>query len=371
MKKFVSLSIAAASITMAGSAMAVTADEALGAFGITANGYVEGGYYYQDIDALGNKSFNDFQDGVNGFDIQQAGITLTKKNSNGFGGVVNVTAGNNASTIASAGTSNTDDVDITQAYLQYSKDGWTVMGGKFLTLVGSETIDPSNNSNVSRSIGFFKVAPYTHTGIRASYAFNAAVSVTAGINNGWDQQVDSNAGKTIETGITWVSSDMVTLAVIATRGEEVVDPSAVVKYSATRSVINTITTIKPTDKLKLVLDVANAKQTEATGKNTADAKFGSLAITAAYQFDPQWRIAFRGEQFTDANNYRLQFLGLPPTDALVKIKAATFTVGYAPVANFELRTELRRDSANVDSFTKDGKKTDKLNFVAVEGVYKF
>ena len=40
--------------------------------------------------------------------------------------------------------------------------------------------------------------PLTHTGLRAIYAFNPNVSLTLGINNGWDDIADNNDGASVE-----------------------------------------------------------------------------------------------------------------------------------------------------------------------------
>ena len=43
---------------------------------------------------------------------------------------------------------------MTQAYVQYATGSWTFIGGKFVTLAGAETINPTTDTNFSRSILF-------------------------------------------------------------------------------------------------------------------------------------------------------------------------------------------------------------------------
>jgi hypothetical protein len=363
MKKLLSVSISAAVLAMgASSAMASTVGEVLEASGVAANGYLAGGYYYYDADAM---ALNAFQNGVNGFDLQQAAITVAKKPAEGFGGVVNLTAGSNAKPIASVGTT-ADDFDVTQAYLQYATGGLTVMGGKFATLMGAEVIDSTVNTNISRSLGFFNAIAYTHTGVRATYAITDTFSVTGGLNNGWDQQQDANDGKTVELGVAWNPSAMFGLLAQAYSGEEVAD--ATLGYNARRDLIDVVATVKPVDGLSLVLDVTSATQKEATGFDTDSAKWMAVAAYVNYAFNEQWRVSFRGEQFDDKDNYKLA-LGSNPDGQ--KVKSATFTVGYAPVPNFELRAEVRGDKADDEVFTKDGDATDTVKFAGLEGVFKF
>jgi Putative beta-barrel porin-2, OmpL-like. bbp2 len=40
--------------------------------------------------------------------------------------------------------------------------------------------------------------PREHTGLRGTYAFNDKVSLTLGVNNGWDDISDNNDGQTVE-----------------------------------------------------------------------------------------------------------------------------------------------------------------------------
>lgn len=90
--------------------------------------------------------------------------------------------------------------------------GLDIKAGKMATLAGAEVIESRDDINYSRSILFGFAIPFTHTGIRASYAFSDYVKATLGFNNGWNliggpgalaptslnTYVDSNHGKTAE-----------------------------------------------------------------------------------------------------------------------------------------------------------------------------
>ena len=157
----------------------------------------------------------------NALKLHQAAFTLAKQPKEGFGGVLNVTLGNDANVIAPYATNpNTgtgcnlatgltatgtqckkDYWDITQAFAQYAKGPVTIIGGKYVTLAGAEVINSTANTNYSRSILFGYAIPFSHTGARVSYAVSDTVTLIGGVNQGWDDIKDTNSGKTAELGI--------------------------------------------------------------------------------------------------------------------------------------------------------------------------
>src|SRR5882762_5833845 len=184
-----------------------TLDKVLEASGISVSGYIDAGYTHSDR----NQPFTTrvFDQQNNSFGLNQFGLTVAKQPKEGFGGLVNLTVGRDAQFIHSSPegvttpptpASATSMFDVTQAFLQYAGGPLTVIAGKFTTLHGTEVIASSGNTNVSRSILFGSV-PFTHTGVRATWALGDTVSLIAGVNNGWDQLTDPNKGKTLELGV--------------------------------------------------------------------------------------------------------------------------------------------------------------------------
>jgi len=118
-------------------------------------------------------------------------LTLSALPPEGFGGMVNLTAGSDAKVIGSVGTT-TDEFDVTQAYVHFAKGGLMVIGGKYVTLSGAEVIKSPSNTNFSRSILFGYAIPFTHTGVRAYFTPGGSAAAPdgkwtfiAGLNNGW------------------------------------------------------------------------------------------------------------------------------------------------------------------------------------------
>src|SRR3989338_8624615 len=82
-----------------------------------------------------------------------------------------------------------DELDLQQAYVEYLApigNGLDLKIGKFATLHGAEVIESKDNWNLSRSFLFGFAIPFTHTGVRANYAWNDWLNTTAGVNNGVD-----------------------------------------------------------------------------------------------------------------------------------------------------------------------------------------
>ncbi len=345
-------------------AEAPTLKDVLGASGISVSGYVDGAYTHFDTDAGTSAGVNYFDaDSSNTFRLKQAGLTIASQPAEGFGALVNLTGGTDATHIHSAGSgtpatggANTTDIDVTQGFVQYAGSGFTVIGGKFNTLAGAEVISPTGNTNISRSVAFLNALPFTHTGVRLSYAPSSTMTFYLGSNNGWDQLVDGNKSKTTELGVSITPSDMISAALYAYSGGEG-------SPSHTLSLIDAVVTIKPIAPLAIVLNYDSDKLKDGTA--TGDAKVTALNVYFNYQVNDKLRTSLRLEQFDDKDGWKFGTVDN-------KIKGTTLTVGYAPNASFEVRGEIRQDKADAMIYTKDnGIATDKQQYFAVEGLYKF
>src|SRR5258706_2526794 len=173
-------------------APAPTLDKVLEASGISVSGYIDAGYTHSDRNQA-TFTTRVFDTKQNSFGLNQFGLTVAKQPKEGFGGLVNLTVGRDAQFIHSfpEGTAGSSMFDVTQAFLQYAGGPLTVIAGKFTTLHGTEVIASTGNNNISRSILFGSV-PFTHTGVRATWAVTDTVNLIGGVNNGWDQLTDAN-----------------------------------------------------------------------------------------------------------------------------------------------------------------------------------
>src|SRR5438477_1264418 len=232
-----------------------TLDKVLEASGISVSGYIDAGFTY----AKNGAGFSDrvFDGQQNSFALNQFGLTVAKQPKEGFGGLVNLTVGRDAQFIHSfpepTAPGVTSMFDVTQAFAQYAGGPLTLIAGKFTTLHGTEVIASTGNTNISRSI-LFGAVPFTHTGVRATWAVSDTVSLIAGVNNGWDQLTDANKGKTLELGATLNPIKPLNLAFSGYSGKEVVTPGGAVVPEGTRTSINAVASYTIIDPLSVALD---------------------------------------------------------------------------------------------------------------------
>jgi hypothetical protein len=309
------------------------------------------------------------------FNVNALDLTISALPPDGFGGMVNLTAGSDAKVITAAGTTN-DEFDVTQAYMHYAKGGLMVIGGKYVTLSGAEVIKSPSNTNFSRSILFGYAIPFTHTGVRAyftpggsAFAPDGKWTFIAGLNNGWDVQKESQqaaatdgsiaGGKTLELGASGNIGKNTSLAVVFYSGDE----SAGAAKTGRRDLLDIVATYNATDNLSFVLNYDNAQQDKAL-VGGGDAKWNGLAGYVNYKLSDQWRVSVRGENFDDKNGFR--------TGVTQKWKEATATVAYMPSKNAELRAEYRNDRSNKSSFNQPNGGTKKSqDSLGLEAIYKF
>jgi len=348
---------------------APTLDKVLEASGISVSGYIDAGYTY----AKNGAGFTDrvFDGQQNSFALNQFGLTVAKQPKEGFGGLVNLTVGRDAQFIHSFPETNTavppanstSMFDVTQAYLQYAGGPLTVIAGKFTTLHGTEVIASTGNTNISRSILFGSV-PFTHTGVRATWALSDTVNLIAGVNNGWDQLTDANKGKTLELGATLNPIKPLNIAVSGYSGKEVVTPGGAAAPDGTRTSINAVASYTIIDPLSVGLEALDVSQDNTVG-GKAKGKYTGFAGYVTYMFTPKIRGVVRAESFDDKDGLRFGTAGQ-------KYKEVTLTGAFLASDSFEARAEVRRDQGNNKVFSDStGTLSKSLTSVALQGLYKF
>ena len=349
-----------------------TLSSILDASGVSITGDIDISYSKLSGTGLFTSNANDrvFDYVPNSFTMQAIDVAVSKLPAEGYGGSVEVTMGKDASTIASNGTQTTapsaapqsqmQTFDVTQAFGQYATGNWTTILGKFNTLAGAEVIKASGNTNFSRSILFGYAIPFTHTGVRTTYKVSDAVSLTGGVNNGWDSTVDTNAQKTIELGAAFNPTKSFALLASYYSG---VESYTTTPAPGARDLLDLVATFTVSDSLNFVLNYDNGSQDNAVTAGSK-AKWDGLAAYANYQINDPWRVSFRLESFKDTDGFR--------TGVIQTWKEGTLTVGYAASKSMELRGEIRKDTSDVASFAfSDGIARKAQNSMALEAVYKF
>jgi Putative beta-barrel porin-2, OmpL-like. bbp2 len=352
--------------------------DVLTASGITESGYIAASYYNSNGFPSNIHQFDTAHDS---FQLDQAGLMLSYQPMTGFGGVIDIIAGEDAKVLHVAEDGNSTSIDVKQAFVQYATGPVTIMAGKFVTLAGAEVIAPTGNTNFSRGLLFFN-QPLTHTGVRVTYAASGTVNLIFGVNNGWNSTSTQGLGsKTGELGIGWTPNKIFALTAQAYFGKTTafngVDGGLEIAPTP-HTLVDVVATYNVTPSLTLILNYDWSKQdggiairdTEDTIIGSSDAKWSGLAAYVNYAINDQWRLSLRGEYVDDKDGY------LTGTDQ--KVKDVTLTFGYSPVKSFELRFEGRLDKADDNIFyrsraaynegTPDG---DSLSEFAVQGVFKF
>jgi hypothetical protein len=355
---------------------APTLDKVLDASGIAVTGYIDAWYQHANRDIQNGPSDRVFDSQNNAFVLHQVGVQVAKQPKEGFGGLLNVTMGKDAALIHSFDTTTESQFDVTQAYGQYASGPLTVIFGKFTTLIGTEVIWSPSNTQASRSI-LFGASPFTHTGVRATWAVNDMFSLTGGVNNGWDQVNDSNKDKTIELGATLTPIKALTLGGSYYSGKETVPlatPTAPAcggsaPCEGTRNALDLLGSYT-VGALSFGLEYLNVSQQNAPDLDnggTKKATYSGEAVYLKYMFAPKWSGALRLESFDDKDGLRFG------TTSPNKYKESTLTIGYLPADNFEIRGEFRMDKANSEVFTdtSGGNPSKSLTTYAVQVLYKF
>ncbi|MFL6600615.1 MAG: outer membrane beta-barrel protein [Steroidobacteraceae bacterium] len=337
-------------------------DEMLDSAGLTVSGYIAASY-----SASNGYPFNIHQFDIehNTFQLDQAGLTIAYQPKEGFGALVDVMAGEDARVLHLAEDGRDNSVDIRQAFLQYATGPLTVMAGKFVTLAGAEVINPTLNTNFSRSLLFFDSEPLTHTGLRATYALTGELTATAGVNNGWNSTSTSYGSKTGELGLAYApASKLFALAAAAYFGKAEA-------FDAEKTLIDLVGTYNVTSQLSVVLNFDWDQQKQAF-TDGSDASWHAAALYVNYAINDQFRVSVRAEYLDDQDGF--------VTGAEQTLKEGTVTLGYAPVKNFELRAEFRYDKsgANTPTFYKTREAataltpdSSNLSEFALQAVYKF
>jgi hypothetical protein len=371
----VSALFAAPAVALAGQPPAVpTLDKVLEASGLSATGYMDVGYTYanKNIEAPAFTT-RVFDSQNNSFAMHQLGLTIAKQPKEGFGGLVNFTIGKDAQVIHSFPDTSASTFDVTQGYAQYASGPITVIAGKYATMHGTEVIASPGNANISRSILFGSV-PFTHTGLRGTWALNDQYSLMLGVNNGWDQLTDANKGKTLELGATLSPIKSLTIVVSGMSGKEVITPGAAAVPEGTRTSINAVASYTIIDPLSVGLEFLSVSQDNTVG-GTSKGKYSGAAGYVSYSFIPKLKGTVRVETFTDKDGLRFNLpvdTSDPAASPAKKFMEATVTVAYLPSDAFELRGEVRQDQADNKAFVDSkGQFSKTLMTMALQGLYKF
>lgn len=259
--------------------------------------------------------------------------------------------------------------DPTQFYLDFFLpvgNGLNIRAGKFVTLLGQETINPTNNTFYSHSYLFGFAIPFTHLGAYGTYKLSDAVTIDAGVSRGWEQGFEDNNHDAIDVfgRVSWTLNDKTGTKLLITGigGPERANDTGDYRY-----VLDVIFTHNLSEKLSLVVN-GDWGFEENGGASGEDAQWYGVASYLTYKVNDCVSVSGRGEWFEDPDGAR----GLGVTGSVWEV---TLGLDIHPLvsdknwASLRIRPEIRYDYSN-DPFFAGGTKHDQWTF-GVDAIFGF
>lgn len=309
----------------------------------------------------------DFRDNAFRIDVVQLTLMKPVESSGDVGFRFDLDAGSNVPQVEhAAGLFEGEDVDLRQAFVSYVAplgSGLTVDAGKFVTHMGLEVIEgwESYNDNYSRAFEFGFAIPFTHTGVRASYALNDKVSLMAMVANGWDNVDDNNDGKTFGGQVGWTPTDNATVLFNYVGGPEQDDTDG-----NWRHVFDIVFNVVPFPDALPGLSVSGALDHGTESRAAPDggrARWNAVEGVLRYDVGESFYVALRGEWFKDNHGTR--------TGMAQKLKEVTLTPTFLIGEHFAIRPELRVDRSNRRVFEKRAGLARSQITAGINAVYGF
>jgi hypothetical protein len=329
--------------------------------GISIYGYVEGGYMWDfDRPSIAEGSdFHNFSVYKGRVELDAIDMTIAKDvTADGskfdWGFHLEGGWGSDYRFIHSNGLFDTqtpqNQYDLVQAYLEANlpfMGGIVVNAGKFVALMGYETINPTGNALYSHSYAFASAIPFTETGVTAAITANPQWSFVVGFTRGWDQSIwDSNSMIDFLAQATWTPNAKTKAILTVTEGPE--GPHGVGKFYQDNP-------SNPSDDSDwwtvgdLVATYAwNDQTTLGLGADYGDAPHGmaaqwyGAALYGSYTINPMLTANARAEWYDDNDGFTV-------AGVRAAYYEATLGVTVKPLPNdkifqwLEIRPEVRYD----------------------------
>lgn len=240
--------------------------------------------------------------------------------------------------------------DLQQAMLTYIAPvgrGLRLDFGKFVTHMGAEVIEGYDgyNDNYSRSLLFNYAIPFTHMGVKGTYAPSQSASATLLVVNGWDVAQDNNSGKSIGAQLALVPVAPLSLVLNYIGGPEKADTNGSI-----RSVYDVVATWKVIPRLTLGVNGDYGMETHASlAEPGRTAVWKGLAAIARLDATSRFALAVRGETLHDLGGTRFG------TGTSATIAEVTVTPTYRLSDHFIARGDVRVDRASQPLFFPRGR----------------
>lgn len=332
---------------------------------ITVNGFVSAAYSY-NFNTPDSKTNTlrvfDFDDNTFKVDVAEVVIQKAVAKPGEAGFRVDVVAGGSIPRVsAAAGLFAGQDFDLQQAFVSWIAPvgrGLRLDLGKFVTHHGVEVIEGYDgwNDNYTHSFLFGYAIPFTHTGLRATYAFSDSVTGMFLLANGWDNVKDNNRGKTLGAQLIVTPNKVVTLTLNYCGGPERADSSDL------RHLFDVVAVLKPSDQVSISVDYAYGTEKNGAGAGR-DARWQAIQGGIRFSLSGSFALIARGEWFEDRDGAR--------TGTAQKLTEVTITPEIKITDKLIFRADLRLDHSNEDVFQKEGRPSSTQTTLAFNALYAF
>jgi len=336
---------------------------------LVVNAFVSTAYVYNgNRPATGANSYRvfDFNDNSFNLDVAELVVQIAPSKPNDAGFRVDFAVGNSIPQISKAQDQTVAQFDLQQAFASYIApigSGLRFDVGKYITHMGYEVIEGYDgyNDNYSRSILFGYAIPFTHTGVKASYAFSSKVAAMLEVVNGWDLLRDNNRSKSLGAQLSLTPVAPLTVLLNWIGGAEIENDN-----HTRRNVFDVVAIFKPTKALTLGVNGDYGIEDGTSAVNPgSDATWKGVAGYATLAVTDKFSIALRGETLRDEDGVRLG------TGTRTTLSEGTFTPVYKFTDHVLLRGEVRFDKANQPILANRAALADKQTTVGANVIFVY
>jgi len=355
--------------------------------GIATDGFLSLSYTYNENNPsprINQFRVFDFNDDDPQLDVAQLVIQRAISEPEQFGFRFDLIAGSGVPEVTAAyglfrdrHTGVAHHLDIPQLFLSYIAPigkGLRFDAGKFATHMGYEVIGGYDgyNDNFSRGFIFGYGIPFTHTGVKATYAFNSKIVAMVSLCNGWDDVQRLNHAYTAAAQLALAPAKALNVTFNFIHG-----PERRLDTRDQRAVYELVTQWKPVSRLTLGGDGLYGHEENGVALGH-DSLWKGIAGYAKYRLTSRFSLAFRGEAFNDGGGTRTgadqllrAFTLTPEYDLNAKFSRLNPHFGKAD-GKFVVRGELRLDLSDKNVFLEGRTPTGKQQFTsAVNLIYLF
>jgi Putative beta-barrel porin-2, OmpL-like. bbp2 len=326
---------------------------------LSISGQVDAYYRFSSAKAAGLTSYTP---ATNAFGLGMANVTVSKDLGK-IGFVADLMFGPRAE--ATNYTDKTSLAFIKQLYLTYKPtDKIKFTMGNFMTFVGYELVEATNNFNYSMAYNYTN-GPFHHTGLKVDFALSENFGLMVGTFGPTDNKFYSGAPTKMNFGgqLSYVNGGFKAYLNALTGQSH--NPLALKEsIDTTTSDVTTLdltVSYQVSSKVGLGLNVINKSAKLSSDKNATSDAFTGIAVYANYAASDKFILAARYENFNDSKNVTGVYDG-------AAINAFTLS-GNIKIDALTITPEIRFDSADKKLSLLGGEKSDFAFILAT--TYKF